>query len=47
MLDGEGPVKAQPFYYQLDHLGTPQELTDYSGEIMCNRSINLTFKALS
>ncbi|EPN31365.1 Rhs family protein, partial [Pseudomonas syringae pv. actinidiae ICMP 19096] len=22
------------FYYQLDHLGTPQELTDYSGEIM-------------
>ncbi|WP_238350051.1 RHS repeat-associated core domain-containing protein [Pseudomonas sp. SWRI111] len=34
MLDGEGPVKAAPFYYQLDHLGTPQELTDYSGEIM-------------
>ncbi|WP_205913617.1 RHS repeat domain-containing protein, partial [Pseudomonas viridiflava] len=34
MLDGEGPMKAQPFYYQLDHLGTPQELTDYSGEIM-------------
>ncbi|WP_205980379.1 RHS repeat-associated core domain-containing protein, partial [Pseudomonas viridiflava] len=34
MLDGEGPLKAQRFYYQLDHLGTPQELTDYSGEIM-------------
>ncbi|NAT24519.1 RHS repeat domain-containing protein, partial [Pseudomonas syringae] len=34
MLDGEGPLKAAPFYYQLDHLGTPQELTDYSGEIM-------------
>jgi RHS repeat-associated protein len=34
MLDGEGPLKATPFYYQLDHLGTPQELTDYSGEIM-------------
>ncbi len=34
MLDGEGPLKAKPFYYQLDHLGTPQELTDYSGEIM-------------
>ncbi|WP_122861727.1 RHS repeat-associated core domain-containing protein [Pseudomonas viridiflava] len=34
MLFGEGPMKAQPFYYQLDHLGTPQELTDYSGEIM-------------
>ncbi|MDR6927579.1 RHS repeat-associated protein [Pseudomonas sp. BE134] len=34
MLDGEGPMKATPFYYQLDHLGTPQELTDYSGEIV-------------
>ena len=34
MLDGEGPLRAAPFYYQLDHLGTPQELTDYSGEIM-------------
>ncbi|WP_236562942.1 RHS repeat-associated core domain-containing protein [Pseudomonas koreensis] len=34
MLDGEGPLKATPFYYQLDHLGTPQELTDYSGAIM-------------
>ena len=34
MLDGEGPLKAAPFYYHLDHLGTPQELTDYSGEIM-------------
>ncbi|AMT87482.1 hypothetical protein AYO71_07975 [Pseudomonas koreensis] len=34
MLDGEGPLKAAPFYYQLDHLGTPQELTDYSGETM-------------
>ncbi|MCU0092451.1 DUF6531 domain-containing protein [Pseudomonas koreensis] len=34
MLDGEGPRKATPFYYLLDHLGTPQELTDYSGEIM-------------
>ncbi|GAB0079780.1 RHS repeat-associated core domain protein-containing protein [Pseudomonas syringae pv. tomato] len=34
MLDGEGSVKAAPFYYQLDHLGTPQELTDYSGEIV-------------
>ncbi len=34
MLDGEGTLKATPFYYQLDHLGTPQELTDYSGEIM-------------
>ncbi len=34
MLDGEGPTQATPFYYQLDHLGTPQELTAYSGEIM-------------
>jgi RHS repeat-associated protein len=34
MLDGEGPLRAIPFYYQLDHLGPPQELTDYSGEIM-------------
>ena len=34
MLDGEDPLKATPFYYQLDHLGTPQELTDFSGEIM-------------
>jgi RHS repeat-associated protein len=34
MLDGEGPLRATSFYYQLDHLGTPQELTDYSGEIM-------------
>lgn len=34
MLDGEGPQKAEPYYYQLDHLGTPQELTTYSGEIM-------------
>ncbi|MBK5530895.1 RHS domain-containing protein [Pseudomonas sp. TH06] len=34
LLDGKGPKKACPFYYQLDHLGTPQELTDYSGEIV-------------
>ncbi len=34
MLDGKGPRKACPFYYQLDHLGTPQELTDYGGEIV-------------
>ncbi len=33
LLDGKGPQKACPFYYQLDHLGTPQELTDYSGAI--------------
>ncbi|WP_085694488.1 MULTISPECIES: RHS repeat-associated core domain-containing protein [unclassified Pseudomonas] len=34
LLDGPGPKRACPFYYQLDHLGTPQELTDYSGEIV-------------
>ncbi|AZV26101.1 type IV secretion protein Rhs [Pseudomonas syringae] len=34
MLDGKGPKRACPFYYQLDHLGTPQELTDYSGDIV-------------
>ncbi|RON15308.1 RHS repeat-associated core domain-containing protein [Pseudomonas frederiksbergensis] len=34
MLDGKGPKKACPFYYQLDHLGTPQELTDFGGEIV-------------
>ncbi|VVQ23964.1 RHS repeat-associated core domain-containing protein [Pseudomonas fluorescens] len=34
LLDGKGPKKACPFYYQLDHLGTPQELTDYSGDIV-------------
>ncbi|MHC8289344.1 RHS repeat-associated core domain-containing protein [Pseudomonas sp. XS1P51] len=34
MLDGKGPRQACPFYYQLDHLGTPQELTDFGGEIV-------------
>ncbi|EJL00643.1 Rhs family protein [Pseudomonas chlororaphis subsp. aureofaciens 30-84] len=34
MLDGKGPQKAEPFYYQLDHIGTPQELTAFSGEII-------------
>jgi RHS repeat-associated protein len=34
LLDGKGPKKACPFYYQLDHLGTPQELTNYGGEIV-------------
>ncbi len=34
LLDGKGPKKACPFYYQNDHLGTPLELTDYSGEIV-------------
>jgi hypothetical protein len=34
LLDGEGPKKAEPFYYQLDHLGTPQELTRDNGAIL-------------
>jgi RHS repeat-associated protein len=34
MLDGEGPEKAAPFYYHLDHLGTPQELTNPAGQIV-------------
>src|SRR5471032_279502 len=40
MPDGEGPHKACPFYYQLDHLGTPQELTDYGGEIVWSARYN-------
>ena len=34
MLDGKGPAKARPYYYQLDHLGTPQELTDTRGQVV-------------
>jgi RHS repeat-associated protein len=33
LLDGKGP-NACPFYYHLDHLGTPQELTNYGGTIV-------------
>ncbi|KJZ62593.1 RHS repeat-associated core domain-containing protein [Pseudomonas fluorescens] len=40
MLDGKGSRKACPFYYQLDHLGTPQELTDYSGDIVWSAKYN-------
>ncbi|NVZ21632.1 RHS domain-containing protein, partial [Pseudomonas costantinii] len=34
LLEGFGPKDTQPFHYQLDHLGTPQELTDRDGEIV-------------
>ncbi|MBC3374868.1 RHS repeat protein, partial [Pseudomonas sp. SWRI92] len=34
LLEGEGPEKATPFYYHLDHLGTPQELTSHRGEVV-------------
>jgi RHS repeat-associated protein len=34
LLDGKGRAEACPFYYQLDHLGTPLELISYSGAII-------------
>ena len=33
LLQGEGDT-AQAYHYQLDHLGTPQELTDHRGQIV-------------
>jgi RHS repeat-associated protein len=34
LLEGFGPQDTKAFHYQLDHLGTPQELTDPDGEIV-------------
>ncbi|WP_460149242.1 RHS repeat-associated core domain-containing protein [Pseudomonas sp. S3_E10] len=34
LLEGFGPDETQPYHYQLDHLGTPQELTTPDGEIV-------------
>ncbi|WP_241495551.1 RHS repeat-associated core domain-containing protein, partial [Pseudomonas sp. FH1] len=34
LLDGFGPKETKPYHYQLDHLGTPQELTTPVGEIV-------------
>ncbi|CRM20893.1 Cell wall-associated polypeptide CWBP200 [Pseudomonas sp. 58 R 3] len=34
LLEGFGPEDTKPFHYQLDHLGTPQELTNPEGEIV-------------
>ncbi|VVN76634.1 hypothetical protein PS687_05906 [Pseudomonas fluorescens] len=34
LLEGFGPNETQPYHYQLDHLGTPQELTDPDGDIV-------------
>uniref|UniRef100_UPI0018F868EE RHS repeat-associated core domain-containing protein n=1 Tax=Pseudomonas palleroniana TaxID=191390 RepID=UPI0018F868EE len=34
LLEGFGPKETKPYHYQLDHLGTPQELTDSEGEIV-------------
>ncbi|NWE21802.1 RHS domain-containing protein [Pseudomonas sp. P7548] len=33
-MEGFGPKQTKPFHYQLDHLGTPQELTAPNGEIV-------------
>ncbi|WP_405647944.1 RHS repeat domain-containing protein, partial [Pseudomonas sp. Ld6] len=34
LLEGFGPKETKPYHYQLDHLGTPQELTRPEGEIV-------------
>uniref|UniRef100_UPI00143E0E9A RHS repeat-associated core domain-containing protein n=1 Tax=Pseudomonas veronii TaxID=76761 RepID=UPI00143E0E9A len=34
LLEGFGPKDTKPYHYQLDHLGTPQELTNPEGEIV-------------
>ncbi|MCF5016078.1 RHS repeat domain-containing protein, partial [Pseudomonas lactis] len=34
LLEGFGPQATTPYHYQLDHLGTPQELTSPDGEIV-------------
>ncbi|MCF5370357.1 RHS repeat-associated core domain-containing protein, partial [Pseudomonas sp. PA-4-8C] len=34
LLEGFGPHATTPYHYQLDHLGTPQELTSPDGEIV-------------
>ncbi len=34
LLEGFGPSESKAFHYQLDHLGTPQELTAPDGEIV-------------
>ncbi|WLH44866.1 RHS repeat-associated core domain-containing protein [Pseudomonas beijingensis] len=39
LLDGEGP-NACPLYYHLDHLGTPQELTNPTGQIVWSARCN-------
>ncbi len=34
LLEGFGPKETKAYHYQLDHLGTPQELTTPDGEIV-------------
>ncbi|ERS85109.1 hypothetical protein Q672_17540 [Marinobacter sp. EVN1] len=34
LVDGHGPEQAEVYYYHLDHLGTPQELTSQHGRLV-------------
>src|SRR5690606_31324286 len=34
LVDGYGPEQARIYYYHLDHLGTPQELTNAQGDLV-------------
>jgi RHS repeat-associated protein len=34
LVDGHGPEQAEVYYYHLDHLGTPQELTNQQGKLV-------------
>ncbi|MGP4846209.1 RHS repeat-associated core domain-containing protein [Marinobacter sp. 1Y8] len=34
LSEGQGPEQPQVYYYHLDHLGTPQEMTTASGDIV-------------
>nr|WP_277355981.1 RHS repeat-associated core domain-containing protein [Marinobacter daepoensis] len=34
MVDGHGPEQAEVYYYHLDHLGKPQELTNQQGKLV-------------
>lgn len=34
LVDGYGPEQARIYYYHLDHLGTPQELTNTQGDLV-------------
>ncbi len=34
LSEGQGPEQSQVYYYHLDHLGTPQEMTTASGDIV-------------
>ncbi len=34
LVEGHGPDEAKVYYYHLDHLGTPQELTNQQGQLV-------------